>query len=500
MRLNFVHRSHSVPFFQHFRPYQTLLPLILVAGLAGCGSVLGDNEPDTSTPLGSVVGPERNARGLTGIGQATDSDNLGSKSGGFVVADEPTAALVARDILERGGSAADAATALYFTLSVTQPVTASLGGGGICLVHDRIERKTESVEFLPRRASAGGAVAVPGNVRGFALLHAQYGQLPWESLLAAPERLAAIGTPVSRAMARSLAPHTAALRAEPELASGLLSPIGSPLRELETAEQIELASTLGRVRSRGVAALYGGDGAVAFARTIAEADGLVSARDLQNYRPTVSDAALLQMDGVQIYTPSLNVGAGAYAAALWSALQNVSSTDGAGAGRAADATAASLGVQGKLPDDLGSTGFAVVSASGNAVACAVTMNGPLGTGRTAPGTGVVLASTPDEPMRGLGGAFLAPVLATGPGSSTLVFAGASGGGPVAAAGIQQVLRQTLSGDRQTISSALQNATPSTSSVLVNAIVCPMGLLRGTTNCEIGVDPDGSGLGVEAIGR
>lgn len=500
MRLNFVHRAQFVSFSGHFRSYKSLLPLILVAGLAGCGSVLGDSEPDTSTPLGSVVGPERNARGLTGIGQATADDNLATKSGGFVVADEPTAALVARDVLERGGSVVDAATALYFTLSVTQPVAASLGGGGICLVHDRIGRKTESVEFLPRRATAGGSVAVPGNVRGFALLHAKYGQLPWESLLAAPERMAAIGTPVSRAMARSLAPHAAALSAEPALASSLLSPSSSPLRELETAVQIELASTLGRVRSRGVAALYGGDGAVAFARTIADAGGLVSASDLQNYRPTVSVAAMLQMDGVQIYTPSLNVGAGAYASALWSALQNVSPADSAGAARAANATAGSLGAQGMIPDDLGSTGFAVVSARGNAVACAVTMNGALGTGRTAPGTGVILASSPDEPTRGLGGAFLAPVLATGLGNSTLVFAGASGGGPVAAAGVQQLVRQSFGGQRQNLSTALQNATPSTSSALVNAIVCPTGLLRGTNNCEIGVDPDGSGLGVEAVGR
>ena len=82
----------------------------------------------------------------------------------------------------------------------------------------------------------------------------------------------------------------------------------------------------------------------------------------------------------------------------------------------------------------------------------------------------------------------------------MVFAGASGGGPLAAAGIQQVMRQSFGGERQNLSTALQNATPSTSSVFVNAIVCPMGLLRGTNSCEIGIDPDGSGLGVEAVGR
>ncbi|TAN70519.1 MAG: gamma-glutamyltransferase, partial [Magnetospirillum sp.] len=74
---------------------------------------------------------------------------------GMVAADEPRAALAGRNVLSAGGTAVDAATAMYFTLAVTYPSAASLGGGGSCIVHDNGGKKTEVMEF-PAIASAMG--------------------------------------------------------------------------------------------------------------------------------------------------------------------------------------------------------------------------------------------------------------------------------------------------------------------------------------------------------
>jgi gamma-glutamyltranspeptidase / glutathione hydrolase len=498
MRPNFdrVGYSSRKPSFSLARITTTLL---LAGGLAGCGSLFGGNEADTSAPLGAVTESSRNARGLTGVGRVSAESRAMGATGGFVVADEPQAVLVARDVLEAGGTATDAAVSLYFMLAITQPQAASLGGGGICLVHDRSDRKTESIEFLPRRASAGGAVAIPGNVRGFALMHAKYGQTPWSSLLAPAERLAATGTPVSRAMVRAFKPHTNLLRGDVALARGLLTSAGLPLKELDQATQIELASTLGLVRSRGISALYSGDAAATFADAIREAGGNVSADDLLNYRPVVTEAGRLEAGVVSLRTPSSNVGAGAFAGKLWAALDGIAPTDGNGAARAADNVALQLGAPGRLPDDLGSTGFAVVTANGDAVACAVTTNGAFGSGRTASGMGVVLARSPDDPVSGLATAFLAPMIAVAPDDATIAFAGSSAGGPSAVAGMMQVARQLLASNGKSLGAALQAATPGPAP-LVNAITCPVGLAGGVAQCEFGVDPDGAGLGAEAIGQ
>lgn len=131
---------------------------------------------------------------------------------GAAVADEPQAVIVARDILSAGGTAADAATAMAFALTVTLPTAASLGGGGVCLVQDRDANdalRVEALDFLPRTAAGppgpdGGAITVPGLPRGLFALHARDGVLRWETVVSPAETLARQGFTASRALARQV--------------------------------------------------------------------------------------------------------------------------------------------------------------------------------------------------------------------------------------------------------------------------------------------------------
>ena len=116
-----------------------------------------------------------------------------------VVADEPTAVLTARDMLARGGNAADAAVGLYFTLAVTLPSQAGIGSGGTCMVYDP---RIETVKVLDFSHTSHGVVgdklSIPMSVRGMAWLHARFGRLSWGSLLNKIASIAREGVTTSR--------------------------------------------------------------------------------------------------------------------------------------------------------------------------------------------------------------------------------------------------------------------------------------------------------------
>ena len=57
---------------------------------------------------------------------------------GGVAGDEPRAVIVARDVLGDGGTAADAAVALFFAAAATYPTAVGLGAGGTCLVYGEV--------------------------------------------------------------------------------------------------------------------------------------------------------------------------------------------------------------------------------------------------------------------------------------------------------------------------------------------------------------------------
>ena len=104
--------------------------LALLLALPGCSAFQSTGD---SAAANAVQGQEGFVRGFLG----------------YAVADEPRAAVAARNVLSSGGNAADAATAAGFMMAVTLPSRAGLGGGGACLVFDPRRGATEAIVFSP---------------------------------------------------------------------------------------------------------------------------------------------------------------------------------------------------------------------------------------------------------------------------------------------------------------------------------------------------------------
>lgn len=416
---------------------------------------------------------------------------------GGVAADEPRAALVGRDVLSAGGSAADAAVAVYFALSVTLPSSASLGGGGICVVHDDVGRTTETLDFLARTPAqvapgAPRAVAIPGNPRGFFALYSRFGRLRWEQLLSPAENLARFGTPVSRAFANDLAQVEGALLAEPGTRRVFGHPNGRRvLGEGEMMAQVELASVIGQLRRAGPGEFYAGAMAGRFVEAANRAGGSLSVDDMRNYRPEWRETIRVPFGNLVAHFASPPA-AGGVAAQMWRMLAGDDRYMDADAGERPHLLAETAlrafadrgqwmradGNSAVAPGDLVSedrigrlmasyrpdshvaadrlnpapvnrlenpsgTSFIVIDPYGSAVACALTTNNLFGTGRFAPGTGILLAALPGP--GGRGPTSLGPMMVMNEFVNNLYFAAAASGGVSAPTAIINVAARTLLG-------------------------------------------------------
>ena len=304
---------------------------------------------------------------------------------GAAVADEPRAALAGRDILAAGGTAADAAVAMGFMLGVTLPSRAGLGGGGACLAYSPAKTgpgsgNAEAILFLPVAGGSPGAgtdrpAAVPMTPRGLYALSVRYGKLPFESLLSPAEQAARFGIPAPRALIQDLAVVAGPLLQDPN-ARAVFGPGGQPLQEGSTIQQPELAATIAAMRTTGVGDLYIGALSHRLVDGAAQAGGGLMPSILRDALPRTGAPVTMTAGRDLVAFLPLSEG-GASAASIFQSLQ---------AGGSVPAPSAR-----PLP---ASTGWLTLDRDGNSVACTVTMDNLFGTGRIAPGTGLLLAAVP----------------------------------------------------------------------------------------------------------
>ncbi len=415
---------------------------------------------------------------------------------GGVAADEPLAARVGRDLLMAGGTAADAAAGVYFALSVTLPSSASLGGGGSCVVWNYWNGKIEAIDFTSRppaalAPTAARPSAVPGNVRGFASIHSRYGRLRWGQIVAPAESMARFGIRVSRAFDADLKSVEAALLAESETRRIFANGDGKGLvGEGDKLVQMDLAETLSRIRRFGPDGFYRGESAAKMAAAFTAAGGTLTEEDLAGYRSQWRKTIEVPYGPLTLHFAPPPAAAGALEAQMWSMLTDgdayksadpkqrnhlfaeVSLRAFADRGRwmrddgssavppasivSKERTAAlmrSYSARNHAPaaglkpapvkrlENPAAASFVVIDGAGSAVACALTQNNLFGTGRVAPGTGVFPAALPGR--AGRGPVSLGPMIAVDHQYKDFYFAIAASGGATAPTAITGVMAKAL---------------------------------------------------------
>lgn len=130
---------------------------------------------------------------------------------GMVVSADPLASQAGIEMLKLGGNAIDAAVATTFAISVVEPFSAGIGGGGFLLVgfppttpqaeeayniqtldfRERAPKAAtrdmyldEAGKVKPRSSLDGHlAAGTPGTVAGLYTVHQYYGKLPWATVV-----------------------------------------------------------------------------------------------------------------------------------------------------------------------------------------------------------------------------------------------------------------------------------------------------------------------------
>ncbi|MBV6627965.1 MAG: gamma-glutamyltransferase [Rivularia sp. (in: Bacteria)] len=222
----------------------------------------------------------------------------------MVVSAHPLASEAGLEMLQKGGNAVDAAVATTFAISVVEPFSAGIGGGGFLLLHDSEKRRIRALDFreraplkatknmyldnaakVRRNASINGylAVATPGTVAGMYEVHQRYGKLPWKTVVAPSIKLAKDGFIVRNKFVGAVKRRKRMI-ASNQAARTIFTRDGNYYQSGEKLVQKDLGKTLEDIAANPQS-FYRGRIARAIAEDMAKNGGLITLDDLKSYQP-----------------------------------------------------------------------------------------------------------------------------------------------------------------------------------------------------------------------
>ena len=220
---------------------------------------------------------------------------------------DPSASRAGMEMLEAGGSATDALIAMSMVLTLTEPQSSGIGGGGFLLHYDKAAKAVRTYdgrELSPAGATpdqflgpdgaplefwdavvGGVSVGVPGLLRMLEMAHKQHGKLPWERLFDPAIRLCEKGFYPTPRLSKLIASNER-LKSSPTTRAYFYDEKGEALSPIRLKTNLPLARVLEAVAKGGADAFYTGPIAermVKAARTAFRRPSTMTLEDLNRY-------------------------------------------------------------------------------------------------------------------------------------------------------------------------------------------------------------------------
>jgi len=220
----------------------------------------------------------------------------------MVVSAHPIATEIGFQTIKTGGNAIDAAIATQFALAVVYPRAGNIGGGGFAVLRmsDGTSSALDFREMAPSLAhrdmfldSEGNpisklsnqgtlAAGVPGSVAGMWELHQAYGNLPWSKLVQPSVDVAYYGFEITEDEASALNEKQQDFKEANRYRPWAIKDIGWTAGDF--VKQAQLAATLSFIRDQGRDGFYKGIVADQITKEMAAGNGIISKKDLENYK------------------------------------------------------------------------------------------------------------------------------------------------------------------------------------------------------------------------
>lgn len=244
---------------------------------------------------------------------------------GVVASAFPLASEAGAQMLREGGNAFDAMIATQFALAVTHPQAGNIGGGGFTIAvtqegqkialdyREKAPGKADRDMYLDEKGNAdldlsqngGLASGVPGSVAGMFKMH-KYARLPMEKLVQPAIDLAEQGFAVSASDARTLNNHKKIFLKYNKNPIPFVKE--KDWKEGDILIQKDLAETLKRIQKKGEKGFYEGKTASLIVKQMKESDGIISKKDLKNYKARERQPLVIDYRGHQVVTMPLPSG------------------------------------------------------------------------------------------------------------------------------------------------------------------------------------------------